>query len=357
MGTHPCGRSHDRTWAQHGCPGPSAMPPSQALLPATDGHEQGLEMRAHTQAQRHTRVHAPPHTPVTLGGTACSHPGDRGTLGSLGSCWGNRELGQEHAEAWPAETRAHARRHAHADGAHRPLHSCGEPAAGWETWRLDEALGSRGFCRGLRRAVGAPAEGWPRGHSGSISWDLRPPADHRGQPLWASCRPAGCCGPACLSPAELGMPLGSLGGVSSAHVQLGNPPSPGCCPAPVPHPAVTPSPLALICGPQHRPSPPDPVFLGPHLRSPAPAIPPRLRLHRPSSVVPSTSSPGRESAWSPSPFVSSPASSSPGLGLLCPLTHPRPPEGRRDLVCEAFLRLIRAPLPQGQGDAAQRGGP
>lgn len=250
------------------------MPPSQALLPATDGHEQGLEMRAHTQAQRHTRVHAPPHTPVTLGGTACSHPGDRGTLGSLGSCWGNRELGQEHAEAWPAETRAHARRHAHADGAHRPLHSCGEPAAGWETWRLDEALGSRGFCRGLRRAVGAPAEGWPRGHSGSISWDLRPPADHRGQPLWASCRPDGCCGPACLSPAELGMPLGSLGGVSSAHVQLGNPPSPGCCPAPVPHPAVTPSPLALICGPQHRPSPPDPVFLGPHLRSPAPAIPP-----------------------------------------------------------------------------------
>lgn len=104
-------------------------------------------------------------------------------------------------------------------------------------------------------------------------------------------------------------------------------------------PPQTPSSSALICGPQHQPSPP------------------RLRLHRPSSVVPSTSSPGRESAWSPSPFVSSPASSSPGLGLLCPLTHPRPPEGRRDLVCEAFLRLIRAPLPQGQGDAAQRGGP
>lgn len=246
-------------------------------------------MRAHTQAQRHTRVHAPPHTPVTLGGTACSHPGDRGTLGSLGSCWGNRELGQEHAEAWPAETRAHARRHAHADGAHRPLHSCGEPAAGWETWRLDEALGSRGFCRGLRRAVGAPAEGWPRGHSGSISWDLRPPADHRGQPLWASCRPDGCCGPACLSPAELGMPLGSLGGVSSAHVQLGNPPSLDAAPPqshtqPSPHlpwpssavpstgrPPQTPSSSALICGPQHQPSPPDSVSTGPHLWSPAPA--------------------------------------------------------------------------------------
>ena len=139
--------------------GPAQLPQalSHAALPGPTSchgwpHAGPGGVGPHAGSKAHGCAHTAPHTSDTRGHSLQPPWG----WGALGSCWGG-------------STRRHGRLRCgtcsqactHVDGAHRPLHSCSEPASGWETWRLDEALGSRGFCRGLRRAVGAPAEGWP----------------------------------------------------------------------------------------------------------------------------------------------------------------------------------------------------
>ena len=165
-------------------------------------------------------------------------------------------------------------------------------------WAAEASAGASGGPWGLQ------LKGGPEVTQGPSAGTCNPPLTTGDGP---SGHPAAQLAAAVLSVAyRAGDAPGSLGGVSSAYVQLGNSPSPGRCPTPVPHPAVTLSPLALICGPQHQPSPqlclPRPSSAapstsrppGPHLRPPAPAVPPALicgpqhQLTRPRvSLVPS----------------------------------------------------------------------
>lgn len=202
---------------------------------------------------------------------------DQGSLarspGSPGKRWGKREPGQKHAEARAAETRAQACRRAHTQRGTRA------------TAQLRQAclLGRRlgGWVRPWAPEAPAGASGGPRGLHELATCDPR--RTTRGWALWLPSLPA--------------RPLLSRGAARVSGGRLlspraaGDPPSPGRRPAPVPHPGVTPVTQSL-----------------------------NLQLPEPAHPAGSQSSP-------PCPLTSSPASSSPGLGLLCPLTRPRTPKG------------------------------